>query len=213
MTTTKKKYPKIDAALDALGLAYEAEFVPLSQSRNKNWKEKKEYKHPTLEWKIKIGKKHENHPLGMLWPIQTEYGEGIGHAPGYQFQFGQNGWKDQYFTLVAEKGRYLSSLPKFSDGEKTDWFEAHERMKSGRGKFNKLSPPEFRDVMYSLLQDSDVIDRGSFEEWAGELGFDTDSRSAERIYKECLDMALKLRNLIGDAKMTELREIFQEEGF
>lgn len=36
------------------------------------------------------------------------------------------------------------------------------------------------------------------------------SRKAENIYNDCLKIALKLRVLIGDAALTELRELFQD---
>ena len=53
--------------------------------------------------------------------------------------------------------------------------------------------PDLRDIVYSLVMDSDVIDYPSFEEWASNFGYETDSRKAEAIYRACLDIALKLR--------------------
>lgn len=216
----EQKYPKIDAALKALDLVYEAEFVPLSQSHNKDWnKDKKRkdgepvFKSPTLEWKIRIGRNSKNHHPNPVWHIQTDYGQGIAHAPGYEHSFRNDNWKSHYFQIVAEIGKTLVVLPPLGDTGKTDWFEAHERLKGKRGTLKKIPEPEFCDVMYSLLMDCDVLDRGSFEEWASDLGYDEDSRSAETIYRSCLDLALKMRNLIGDSKITELRDLYQEEGF
>jgi hypothetical protein len=55
-----------------------------------------------------------------------------------------------------------------------------------------------------------VLDSGSFEEWAADYGFDTDSRKAETTYRACLDIALKLRNGIGEDGLRKLQEAFQD---
>ena len=38
------------------------------------------------------------------------------------------------------------------------------------------------------------------------LGYDPDSRKAEGIYRACLELALKLRNGLGEKLLAELRE-------
>lgn len=70
--------------------------------------------------------------------------------------------------------------------------------------------PDSLDVLYSLISDSDVLNHSAFEDWAGELGFDADSRKAESIYRACLEIALKLRAALGDDGVTRLAEIFQD---
>jgi hypothetical protein len=62
------------------------------------------------------------------------------------------------------------------------------------------------DVLYSLGSDADVLNYSSFEDWADAIGYDTDSRKAEKMYHECLKIALALRGSIGDAGLTELAE-------
>ena len=66
--------------------------------------------------------------------------------------------------------------------------------------------PDTADVIYSLVMDSDVLNHGSFEDWAGYAGYDTDSRAAEKIYKACLEIALKMSTMIGDIGMAKLRD-------
>jgi hypothetical protein len=73
-----------------------------------------------------------------------------------------------------------------------------------------LPKPKFTDVMSSLLLDSEAIDYANFEEWADSIGYEVDSRTAERMYKACLEIGLRLRRLVGDAAMKELRELFQD---
>jgi len=70
--------------------------------------------------------------------------------------------------------------------------------------------PKDADVMHSLSLDASVLDTGTFEEWASEFGYDTDSRAAEATYRACLDIALKLRSMIGEAGMQLLRDAGQD---
>jgi len=69
--------------------------------------------------------------------------------------------------------------------------------------------PDTLDVFYSLVMDASVLDSGSFESWAGDFGYDTDSRSAEATYRACLDTALKLRAVIGDEGLRTLQTAFE----
>lgn len=68
--------------------------------------------------------------------------------------------------------------------------------------------PTAASVLYCLLSDADAIEYPTFEEWAGNYGYD--SRSAEKIYRACIESGLKLRRVIGDDCMAELREMLQD---
>ena len=56
--------------------------------------------------------------------------------------------------------------------------------------------PSLSDVLDCLARDSSGIEQ-SFEAWAGEYGYDADSRKAESIYKTCKRQAKKLKNRLG----------------
>ena len=58
--------------------------------------------------------------------------------------------------------------------------------------------------------DADVLDYPTFEEWADTFGYDCDSRSAEKTYRDCLEIALKMRAIFGEADLTKLRDTFQD---
>ena len=187
---------------------YTAVFVPLSRSRNA----KSGY--ASLNWKITLKKKKHG-------SLETDYMQGIGHAPGYndkamengeEVMKGSRGWKQKYFETVAEKGRYFESFRRL--GEYRDWYWAAEQLDKGFGvgisAMKPVPPPKLRDVMCSLLLDSSVLECGTFEQWCGETGSDVDSRKAEEIYKACLDIGLRLRYLLGDEKMNELRKLYQD---
>ncbi len=62
--------------------------------------------------------------------------------------------------------------------------------------------PSAADVLESLLSDAATVnvlrDGGDFEEWAADLGYDTDSRKAEAIFKQVQAQTERLERLLGD---------------
>ena len=112
--------------------------------------------------------------------LTTDYMQGIGHAPGYK------------------------PLQRVTVDIQNQW-EAIAN--TGRNRHGKAKLPKLRDVLYSLVSDSDVLEHSCFDDWADCYGYDTDSREAERIYRACLDIALQLRQLID---LNEAREAFED---
>ena len=53
------------------------------------------------------------------------------------------------------------------------------------------------DVLSCLFSDAESAGE-SFESWASDLGYDTDSRKAEATYKACQSIAKRLHALFGD---------------
>jgi hypothetical protein len=141
-------------------------------------------KSPTLNWKITLHK--DGRPI-----LTTDYGAGCGHCPSYQ-QGNSNACRAMAVDAECETGY------------------AHRIDGMNPTKTNKPILPDFADVLHSLASDSDVLDCSSFEEWAGNLGYDADSRKAEGIYRACLDVALKLRNALGEQGLATLREACQD---
>lgn len=116
--------------------------------------------------------------------LTTDYTAGIGHCPSYQpFK----GWTADYINAIRH--------------------ECERGFK--RGAFRQKILPKPEDVVYSLAMGSGVIDYAKFEDWADEYGYDSDSRKAEATYKDCLSLALQLRNGLGDAALKELQEATQ----
>ena len=59
-------------------------------------------------------------------------------------------------------------------------------------------PPTLADVLDCLASDASGVDNArSFEDWASEYGYDTDSRKAERTYHICEKQAQDLKALLG----------------
>jgi hypothetical protein len=65
--------------------------------------------------------------------------------------------------------------------------------------------PTAADVLDCLASDASSIDNArGFEEWASELGYDADSRKAEKTFKACERSAEKLHNFLGPALYQQL---------
>lgn len=167
---------EMTAAIVSLQIEMTAEFVPFSQSRNKN------SKHRSLNWRVTITRNGRS-------VLTADYSAGVAHSPSYG-KYGHN-------TVDA----HAAESYEIEHGK--TW---HDRA------FGPRSPilPDLCDVLYSLALDADAIDYEGFEDWCANTGDDPDSRSAEKIYKACLETALKLRAGFGEAGLTQLREACQD---
>lgn len=59
-------------------------------------------------------------------------------------------------------------------------------------------PPTVEDVLDSLAMDASGYDNArNFADWCAEYGYDDDSRTAERIYHACGELAKELRHMLG----------------
>jgi hypothetical protein len=117
--------------------------------------------------------------------------QGIGHLSGYKMSFNHRMSVDDNNTITrsVETGVVFSLAAACAVAQPA---------------------PELEEVLYSLVMDSSVLDAGTFEEWADDYGYDTDSRKAEATYRGCLENALTLRAMIGDEALQKLRELFQD---
>lgn len=58
--------------------------------------------------------------------------------------------------------------------------------------------PNLLDVLDCLRSDcASIEDTPAFEEWAASLGYDTDSRKAEAVWRTCLEQSALLRGWMG----------------
>jgi hypothetical protein len=181
MTDTRNPGDR-QATVDKLGLTIKSQFVPFSQSRHAK------EKFPSLNWKVTL-------LCNGREVLTTDYMAGSAHAPSY-------GHKDK----PEQRHRVAFECEHGYRAQGVRWGSAPQAYGSHRDRIE----PKALDVLHSLVMDSDVLDSGSFESWASDLGFDADSRKAESTYRACLDIALKLRAAIGDAGLTALREAFQD---
>jgi len=135
-------------------------------------------KNPSLNWVVTL--KQNDKKI-----LSTDYMAGCGHCPSYKQR--ETIYSHEHVLLECEKG-YTST---------SEW-----------GFFKKPILPDTQDVIYSLLIDSDVLDYPTFEEWSNEFGYDSDSRSGEKLYNDCMKIALQFRR-IGESVISELRDVYQ----
>lgn len=67
------------------------------------------------------------------------------------------------------------------------------------GMAHNGKPPKVYDVLDCLALDSASVEDSNFENFARDLGFDEDSRKAEKTYKTCKRQSVKLRKFLGDS--------------
>ncbi len=170
----------IESTMKAHAIAVKSEFVPWSRSRD--FKPAKTTS-KTLNWRVTVTKDGRD-------ILTTDYSAGIAHAPSYK----------QPFQLTT------------ANAERLEFEVEHGRVAKGEHSLygGKAINPDACDVINSLCLDSGVLDHPTFESWASDYGYDTDSRKAEVVYQTCLDIALKLRNGLGDDTLQALTEACQD---
>jgi len=178
---------QIKSALEKHGLTVESVFVPFSKSRNAG------NDTPSLNWRVTL--KRNGRAV-----LTTDYSAGCGHAPFY---------KKIKNTMRMTQWEHAELMRECETGYPVT--RAAMGAPMGLALQGRKSPilPDPADVVYSMLTDSEVIDYSSFEDWAGNFGYDPDSRAGERIYNDCMKIALQFRT-IGESAIAELREVFQD---
>jgi hypothetical protein len=73
------------------------------------------------------------------------------------------------------------------------------------------NPPALPEIMHCLVSDSQSVMGGTtFEQWAGDLGYDVDSISALRTFEACQKQAKDFAALLNPSDMDRLTELFQD---
>lgn len=118
-----------------------------------------------------------------------------------------------YLRVSTRPDKLMSDMPAGSSHHRVLIKRGNREMTTyySRGPAHKSENPDNADVFNSLLMDTSDIDIGyEFDEWAENLGFDPDSRKAERIFKLCQETLLHLKTLFSDSELDELRELFAD---
>jgi hypothetical protein len=183
---------EIQAFLAEHEITVESVFVPWSQSRNFDPAKVKRPQDKSLNWKVKLLYRGRT-------VVETDYMAGIGHSPAYR-DARKIGGGVSLGCEAAVNG----------EAEKGYRHKYNEAMDWAQPKHKELLLPDTCDVIYALVLDGDAIDHPSFEDWASDFGYDTDSRKAEATYRVCLEIGLKLRAAFGDELLRKLRDVFQD---
>ena len=160
----------------------EFEFVPFSQSRNKD------EKHESFNYRVTLKRAGKS-------VFTTDYSMGIAHSPNYKQRCTNRKQSHDMAEIISaeiEHGYEFSMAP---------WgIKPHKKA---------LILPDLASVVGCLATDSYVLDAGSFEDWCSDLGFDSDSIKAKGIYDACIQTALQMRQVFGD-DLPELMELSYE---
>lgn len=60
------------------------------------------------------------------------------------------------------------------------------------------APPTVEQILDTLLMEAEALNYDSFEDWANDMGYDTDSRKALAIFEVCRKQGRQLQVLLGE---------------
>lgn len=167
-------------AIQQFKLDIKTEFVPFSKSRNTKERD------PSLNWRVTLTR--DGRDL-----LTVDYMAGLAHTPAYKTAKGniKSLYNNNRIRTECEEGFYAAQESEFR-------------------VTTRPILPKIEDVIYSLITDAAALEYPTYEEWANDLGYSPDSRSGEKIYRACLEIALKLRAGLGETALSILREAFQD---
>lgn len=106
---------------------------------------------------------------------------------------GQSAWSREashWHVMLTCNGR--SEAWEYSQGS------AHRRERQRYKRIGEAAPPCVADVVSCLVSEAQSGDQ-TFEDFASDMGLDTDSRRAHKTWLACVDTRIRLRNLLGEA--------------
>ncbi len=123
-----------------------------------------------------------------------------------------NGVEFDYYTGIGHRIAKGDPSRPFKGADYSFNELKHRMSDSGLKSFisqSKPVAPELDDLLENLLSDAGAAEM-SFEDWAGDVGYDTDSIKALETYRECQKIAGKLRkakiNIEAERKRLEDKE-------
>ena len=149
---------------------------------------------------------------------ETEYH----HCPAYDDDIPQAGDDQRAFILLAMGVQMTSThIAERTDSTGSQWDKSasHFAITFTRGsrsfsvEFSQGSAhrghPDLTDVLQGLLMDTSDVDQ-DFNDWAESLGYDTDSRRAERAFNACKKELADLERMFNAQELEDLRTIFED---
>lgn len=173
----------------------------------------------------------ETHRINVTrcWHESTETTNGINHYRyGLELQCGPIGTKNVYLTSYGVGEGIVERWARETDARsatpidigcgaritRSSALRGSWRTLAGRAWLEAIAPkymPEPADVLQCLALDAQSAQNsGSFDAWASDLGYDTDSRKAEGIYRACCDEAIKLQRWLGLERYAQLLDCTEE---
>jgi hypothetical protein len=119
-----------------------------------------------------------------------DYSQGVGHLP-------------PAYRDVKRCGSPRSIM--------ADGIEREACEKGQASGFPAVVPPAVADVLASLLMEAQAYGQ-TFSEWAGDFGYNDDSREAERLYLACVETGRAMAKLFTPQEIETLRELCELAG-
>ncbi len=143
------------------------------------------------------------HYLIIINGVPFEFSLGVGHAKMERFKGRE--WKSCMLKYHLS-GDEIIGLQDINDGRT---LKDHNRTESIACKVGRDVKPYPAEAVASVCREyMDTQDAGDFEEWAATFGYDTDSRKAEQIYRQCVDGLGKLKRIgLTMAQIKQFAEI------
>lgn len=70
--------------------------------------------------------------------------------------------------------------------------------------------PTRDDILQCIINDYNYTMYTDFDSFCGDMGYDSDSRRAEKIYQECLRQSRKLQSVFSEYEIREMQEIIEK---
>lgn len=139
---------------------------------------------PQLRWRVSVRRNGREF-------YSTEYSAGCAHSPEYK-KGGSATWQSHGSRVTAAVVAECETGIRYGD-------------RLGR----PVPPPDAADVVHCLLMDASGTDE-TFEDWAGNLGYDPDSRKAEAAFNACRETAAALRRTFDRDELEALEAAFAD---
>lgn len=115
---------------------------------------------------------------------------------------GGNKQEFEYYTGLGHR-QCVAPCPvgwdNYSSGQRKYWVNENERPVL----------PFAGAVLYCLLSDMLCVN-DTFEEWCGNLGYDTDSREALQLYLSCQESGTKLRKVFNNDFLKQIEKVLED---
>lgn len=147
-----------------------------------------------------------NGPTGAVDPAQSKDSKPWPHV-AYTLALSLDGrefWRGPYKFGVGNFGHTAGALRDPKD-------QAKQAASIAAVNPDKYGPTVARVLPSLLLDGSAHFDHQSFEDWAGDFGYDPDSRKAEATWKACDETGRKLARAFSASEIEQLREWTNEQ--
>jgi hypothetical protein len=112
--------------------------------------------------------------------------------------------RENQITMTADRVNKNPNNPDWRDADhwKVVFACGRRRMTTyfSMGRYgHNGAEPQASSVLSCLADDAASVQQSEFEEWAGDMGYEQDSRKAEEIYRACERCGVRLKKFLGSS--------------